>query len=143
MRFPNKAGRHGDTDDVLRRELEDAGIAVEQNDLFLSTSGEVRTSIIGTLHGWTFRRAWYYWICEGPGIEVAAAERLHAAHGQTVRVAGHCGCPGPREWFKGLACGLYHVDDAHGLAALADTIKALVQPNEQVRRDSAAPERTP
>lgn len=131
MRFPNKAGRHGDTDDILRAELEAAGIVVEQNDLFRSTSGEVHTSIVGTLHGWTFRRAWYYWVCEGPGIEVAAAERLHAEHGQTARVAGHCGCPSPREWFKGLACGLYHVDDAPGLRALADTIKALVQPNTQ------------
>ena len=92
--------------------------------------GEVKTSVIGVLHGWQFKRAWYYWVASGPGIEVEAAERLHATHGQSVRVDGHCGCPSPREWFKGLACGSYHVDDAEGLRALADCIKTLVQPVE-------------
>lgn len=137
-RFPNKAGDHADTDDILRAELKAAGIPTVQEaagegpeymaELFRSTSGEVKTSVIGVLHGWEFKRAWYYWIASGPGIEVAAAERLHATNGQTVRVAGHCGCPSPREWFKGLACGSYHVDDAAGLKALADTIRKLVEP---------------
>lgn len=139
MSFPNKAGDHADTDDILRAELKAAGIPTAQEeageppeylaDLFRRNSGEVKTSVIGSLHGWEFKRAWYYWMASGPGIEVAAAERLHAAHGKTARVAGHCGCPSPREWFKGLACGSYHVDDADGLKALADTIKALVSHN--------------
>jgi len=126
MTFPNRAGNHPDNDAVLRAELEAAGIKVTEHEFLRDTSREVKTAVIGTLHGWVFTREWYYWVCKGPGIEVAAAERLHAAHGQTVRVDGHCGCPSPREAFHGLACGLYHVDDAPGLKALADTIKELV-----------------
>lgn len=144
-RFPNKAGDHADTDDILRAELAAAGIPTLQEaegkgpdflaDMLRRTSGEVKTSVIGCLHGWEFKRAWTYWIATGPGIEVDAAERLHAEHGRTVRVEGHCGCPSPREQFKGLACGSYHVDDAAGLKALADTIKELVgrQPGEVQR----------
>lgn len=134
--FPNKAGDHADTDDTLRAELKAAGIPTLQEnageppeylaDMLRQSSGEVKTSVVGCLHGWEFKRSWYYWSAKGPGIELAAAERLHASHGQEVRVAGHCGCPSPREWFKGLACGSYHVDSAEGLKALADTIKDLV-----------------
>jgi len=87
----------------------------------------VKTSLRGDLHGWTFDSAWYYWRCSGQCIDVEPAEKLHSAHGKTVRVAGHCGCPSPREWFKGLACGNYHVDDADGLKALVDTIRGLVE----------------
>jgi hypothetical protein len=125
-RFPNKAGDHADTDDILAAELQAAGIEVVRHSLLRDSSGEVKTEVRGSLHGWQFERAWYYWMCSGPGIDVTTAERLHAAHGRTVRVDGHGGCPSPREWFKGLACGSYHVDDAEGLKALADTIRALV-----------------
>lgn len=135
--FPNKAGDHVDTDEVLRAELKAAGISDIKEDasvwsenierLLRDASGEVKTCVRGHLHGWEFVRAWGYWKCEGPGIEVAAAERLHQSHGQTVRVDGHAGCPSPREYFKGLACNRYHVDDAEGLKALADTIKELVK----------------
>ena len=147
MGFPNKAGDHADTDDILRAELKAAGIPTLQEDagegpeyladMLRRNSGEVKTSVVGVLHGWEFRRAWYYWMCSGPGIEVAAAERLHATHGKDVRVAGHCGCPSPREWFKGLACGIYHVDSPEGLKALADTIRALVTPNAKLRPTGA------
>lgn len=124
--FANKAGDHEDTDKLLISELEAAGIEVMQLDLLRKYSAEVKSSVRGNLYGWTFERAWYYWRCSGPGIDVVAAEKLHAQHGKTVRVDGHCGCPSPREWFKGLACGNYHVDDADGLKALADTIRAIV-----------------
>lgn len=136
MGFPNKAGDHADTDDILRAELKAAGIPTLQDEgvtsdvmleLLREQSGEVKTSVRGCLHGWTFERAWYYWMCKGPGIEIAAAERLQATHGQTVRASGDCACRGPRFWFKGLACGSYHVDDAAGLKALADTIRSLVE----------------
>jgi hypothetical protein len=129
MSFPNKAGTHTDTDDVLAAELEAAGITVRRMEVLRNRNGEVKTSVIGELHGWGFERSWYYWICEGPGIECAIAEKLHASHGKSVRVDGHCGCPSPREWFGGLACGRYHVDDAEGLKALADVIKGIVAAN--------------
>jgi hypothetical protein len=136
MGFPNKAGDHADTDGILRAELKAAGIPTLQDEgvtsdvmleMLRKQSGEVKTSVRGYLHGWTFERAWYYWMCSGPGIDVETAEVLHAAHGRVVRVAGHCGCPSPREWFKGLACGSYHVDTPEGLKALAATIRALVE----------------
>lgn len=136
MGFPNKAGDHADTDSLLREELKAAGIPTLQEaegkgpdylaDFLRRQSGEVKTSVVGCLHGWTFTRAWYYWMATGPGIDVDTAEALHASHGRVVRVDGHCGCPSPREWFKGLACGNYHVDTPEGLKALADTIKGLV-----------------
>lgn len=148
MSFPNKAGDHADTDDILRAELKAAGIQTVQEadgkgpeymaDLFRRTSGEVKTSVIGVLHGWEFRRAWYYWMCSGPGIEIAAAERLQEQHGKSVRASGDCACRGPRFWFKGLACGSYHVDDADGLKALADTIKSLVSHNAQAQAAAQA-----
>ena len=136
-RFPNKAGDHADTDEILRTELKAAGIPTFQesegqppeylSEILRRNSGEVKTSVSGILHGWQFKRAWYYWACEGPGIEVSAADMLHAGFGKEVRVAGNCGCPSPREWFKGLAVGHYHVDTQEGLKALADTIKSLVE----------------
>lgn len=141
-RFPNKAGDHADTDGILRVELRAAGIQTYQEaegkppeamaELLRSISGEVKTSVRGTLHGWKFERAWYYWMATGPGIEVEAAEKLHASYGKDVRVAGHCGCPSPREQFKGLACGSYHVDTHEGLKALADTIKELVAKSAEI-----------
>ena len=136
MGFLNKAGDHADTDDILRAELKAAGIPTLQEaegkppeylaDMLRRNSGEVKTSVIGCLHGWEFKRAWYYWTASGPGIDVETAEALHATHGRVVRVDGHCGYPSPREWYKGLACGHYHVDSPEGLKALADTIKGLV-----------------
>ena len=135
--FPNKAGDHADTDDILRAELKAAGIQTLQEDegkgpefmaeFLRRNSGEVKTSVIGYLHGWEFKRAWYYWTAEGPGIDFEAAMKLYETHKRDVRVAGHCGCPSPLEWYKGLAVGHYHVDSPEGLKALADTIKGLVE----------------
>lgn len=143
MSFPNKAGDHADTDDILRAELHAAGIQTLQEaeskppeflaDMLRKQSGEVKTSVMGVLYGWQFKRAWYYWVASGPGIDVETAEVLHATYGREVRVAGHCGCPSPREWFRGLACGSYHVDSAEGLKALADTIKGLVAKAEALK----------
>ena len=83
MRFPNKAGDHADTDEILRAELRSAGIPTLQeaegqppgylDDLLRRGSGEVKTSVVGVLHGWEFKRAWYYWMASGPGIEVEVA----------------------------------------------------------------------
>lgn len=95
--FPNRAGDHPDTDDVLAAELEAAGITVEKHEFLRRRNREVKTAVIGSLHGWGFERAWYYWVATGPGIELEAAEKLHAAHGRSVRVDGHCGCPSPGE----------------------------------------------
>jgi hypothetical protein len=125
-----------DADDAIAAELIEAGIVVHRMpELFRTHHPEMRTIIMGELHGWTFKRQWYYWAAEGPGIEINAAERLHSTHGKVVRVDGHCGCPSPREWFKGLACGSYHVDTQDGLNALAQTINSLVAKSFAVGKD--------
>ena len=124
----NYAGRN-DVDNELREELTLAGIEVYEVPELMrgKVSSEIGTIITGSLHGWSFQRAWYYWVAKGPGIEVEAAEKLHAKFGKEVRVAGHCMCPSPREWYKGLAVGYYHVDTQEGLRALANTIKDIVE----------------
>ena len=121
----NLAGNEG-CDEIIRKELEAAGIEIV--DIF-SPEGEVPSNIIGFLPGWSFRRAWYYWVAtasDGVSLPFDAADRLHKDHGNDVRVSGHCGAPAPREWynkpwFNGVP--LYHVDTQDGLNALADAIR--------------------
>ena len=129
----NFAGRkdYENLDIDCRAELEQAGIEVVDFGKFgfknEEQHAEVQTNIVGTLHGWEFKRAWYYWVCNGPGIPLKEATQLHEVHGQVVRVAGHGGCPSPLEWYKGLGVGNYHVDTQEGLNALATTIKKIVE----------------
>jgi hypothetical protein len=134
--FPNLARAQNPTDEVIAEvtatceaELQAAGIEAQK--LSYKFNGEVPAGVVGSLHGWGFRRAWYYWVADGPGIPLEAAERLHETHGQQVRVNGHCGCPSPREYLHGFACGKYHVDGPDGLKALADTIRSVyIAPKE-------------
>ena len=138
MAFPNKAGDHTDTDDILHDELRAAGIPTwDEHDNILGDithmksiirklSGEVKSSTWGSLYGWEFNRAWYYWVAKGPGIEVEMAKTLNDQYGSVVRVNGVCGGACPIQMYKGLACGCYHIDTPEGLKALADTIKAQV-----------------
>lgn len=124
--LPNYAGR-SDVDDKIAEELENAGIEfARMPETWRTHHPEMRTVVLGTLHGWSFQRNWRYWVCKGPGIPLNHAEPLHERLGNEVRVDGHCGCPSPREWFKGLACGAYHVDTQRGLNALAETIRTVV-----------------
>lgn len=123
----NYAGKEGpELDAALTAELEAAGITVRKLP-FTDERREVKTPIIGTLHGWVFRRAWYYWVAEGPGIPHKEATELHELCGHVVRVAGDCSCPTPAYVYKGLGVGLYHVDSEAGLKALADTIRKVVE----------------
>jgi hypothetical protein len=127
MNFPNMAGKNElETDAVLKAELDAAGIEVLDMSFMSAPKGEVTTNIQGSLFGWHFKRAWGYWVAAGPGIELEEAEKMHALHGETVRVAGDCGSPSPGEYYHGLACGNYHIDDQIGLKALADVIRAIV-----------------
>jgi hypothetical protein len=130
-RFENVVG-HPNPDDILVSELEMAGINAQKHEFMRKLPGEVKTAVRGSLFGWCFTRVWCYWICEGPGINVDTAERLHKSHGEVVRVDGHCGSPNPRDQHHGLACGKYHVDSPDGLKALADAIKGLVEESEHV-----------
>jgi hypothetical protein len=63
----NYAGRD-DVDTELIGELTAAGIPFEKlPESMRKTTGEVQSIIIGSLHGWSFQRYWYYWVCKGPG----------------------------------------------------------------------------
>lgn len=116
---------------ICKGELRAAGIKTFE--LGFALDGEVPNSIHGSLSMWGFTRNWYYWIAKGPGLPVEVAERLHATHGQQVRVAGNCCCPSPREYFKGFGVGSYHVDSPEGLKALADALRSVYDESAESR----------
>ena len=120
MRFPNYAGVDN-IDDELAAELSLAGIEVILP--FLS-KGEVKSKVIGSVHQWAFKRAWYYWVATGPGIPCDVATELWEKN-KTVRVDGHCASPSPLEWFNGFAVDHYHIDTTEGLIDLATVIKSV------------------
>lgn len=126
-KFPNRAGHN---DEALDRELiiELTAAGVEHFVLPYRHDGEVKSRALGTLHGWKFTRAWYYWVAEGPGIPHEVATELYHSHGKEARVAGDCACRPPELWYHGLGVGMYHVDTPEGLKALADAIKKVVAP---------------
>lgn len=131
----NYAGR-SDKDDEIAAELEKAGIEVYRSELLKERSTkEVKTSVIGSLYGWSFERAWYYWVAKGPGIPPQYADNLHMYFGEVVRVDGHCGCPSPKEWYKGFAVSHYHIDTQEGLNALAETIRKVVSDCEENKNE--------
>lgn len=117
-------------DVTLRAELDYAGIThSEKNEPVIRSitkKSEVQTGVMGFWNGWRFTRAWYYWVCEGPGIPFEDAMKLNEKFGKEVRVDGFAGGESPRR-FHGLGVGHYHVDTLEGLKALADTIREVVQ----------------
>ena len=132
--FPNLAYQE-DVDEQLSAELAAAGI--ETLRLRYKSSGEARTSVMGVIEPWDFRRAWRYWIAEGPGIPVDLAERLHAEYGTEVRVGGSCVCPSPREHYHGFGVDLYHVDVTalgRGLAALAKMVREVLSKGDEEKK---------
>jgi len=113
-------------DQTIRTELTQAGIEPHYTEL---GGGEVPAHEFGKLCGWTFRRAWYYWVASGPPLPFEYATPLHNLIGEEVRVEGHCGCPAPEEWYKLIGdyashgAGTYHVDTQEGLDILAATLR--------------------
>ena len=112
-------------DEHIRQELEKAGI--EYVELGFPSKEEVPSSIIGHLSGWTFTRAWYYWVAKADGgvcLPFDLADELYKQN-KDVRVAGHCGAPAPREWYRRpehIGVPLYHVDTQEGLSLLAQFV---------------------
>lgn len=90
----NLAGRD-DCDEHVARELRHACIPSERCKL---SGHEVNTSIVGKLPGFTFKRAWTYYVVEGRvPVEIAQALYEDPLGRDDVRVAGHCGCPPPAD----------------------------------------------
>jgi len=91
----NLAGNE-DCDTFIEQELLRAGIKPVA---CKRSGGEVDSALEGKLGRFRFHRAWYYWVVIG-NMPLAVAEELYRDPvGKTdVRVAGHCGCPPPKEW---------------------------------------------
>lgn len=139
--FHNKAGESGtDCDADLEAELKEAGITPHHLPELLRR-GEVQSVVVGSLGPWGFRRAWRYWVADGPGIPPKQAEILHITHGTQVRVEGHCECP-PPSYCQGFAVGMYHVDTREGLKALATMIKSIMNVATQKPASAQTPDRT-
>jgi hypothetical protein len=122
----NLAGNK-DCDIDIKKELAEAGIPFEEHE-FLKRNSEVPSAVLAYMNGWTFKRAWYYWVASSDDnlLLFENADKLHEKFGQEVRVSGHCGCPAPREWYNkewNLGVNLYHVDSQEGLNALAQAIR--------------------
>tara|TARA_R110002096_G_scaffold395159_1_gene590526 strand:- start:6192 stop:6710 length:519 start_codon:yes stop_codon:yes gene_type:complete len=95
----NLAGVETCDSDVVR-ELLEAKVNIVPHDR--DHKYEVPASFHGELNGWKFYRGWYYWVVspikEKSGLPLSVAIDLHKAHGEDVRVAGHCGAPEPQGW---------------------------------------------
>ena len=105
-------------DSHIMQELKEAGIEWQEYGPRLHL--EVPSGIIGCAYGWLFTRAWYYWVAKaGDGVVLPfnLADELYEQN-KDVRVAGHCGAPAPREWYRLPWCvgvDLYHIDTQEGL----------------------------
>lgn len=132
--FPNLARAESDRDacrdECVKQQLDELSAAGIPATIFNGDNGEVAGDVRGFLGFWSFERRWYYWSAKGAGLPVEVAERLHETHGTVCRVAGHCGCPHPREWYKGFGVGDYHIDTPDGLEALADAIRSVYDPDK-------------
>lgn len=103
----NLAG-HDNADRYVALELHEAGLEIRVDP---EQQGEVPTVLYGHLPGFTFTRAWYYWIAKGE-VPLETARRLydHPVGRKRVRVAGHCGCPAPEDpWVTHIAEDGRHV----------------------------------
>lgn len=90
----NLAGQEN-CDRVIRSELTKARIHIVEGE---KSKGEVPFTLTGELHGFTFRRAWYYYVVSGDVPLYVAHELYQDPIGvDDVRVDGHCGCPPPGE----------------------------------------------
>ena len=100
-----------DCDKEIEKELRQAGIKLVRGE---NAVGEVPSSVTGKLGEFAFQRAWYYWVVSGK-VPLAVAEELYTDPvGETdIRVAGHCGCPPPKEWIDWI--------DANGKIAIPHT----------------------
>lgn len=92
----NLAG-HKQATAYAAQELQAAGIPIEPFD---PERREVQSQVCGRLGAFTFTRAWYYWVVEGPMPLEAAIALWDSSEvvRRDVRVAGHCACPHPAEW---------------------------------------------
>lgn len=133
--FPDVAGlgesKPEKVDAILSEELRAAGIEVHTWEMSRELSGEPYTAVIGSLYRWSFRRAWSYWVVEGPGLTPDAAMLLRSQFGSHMRAKGKHDCLSRLQSRRGFALGLYHVVTAEGLAALSEAIRVASEREER------------
>ena len=117
---------HDETCDIdIRQELEAAGITVKTVER--PRRSEVPYTLVGELGGWSFQRAWYYWIAnapEGKGIPENSAEELNRDWRKEVRVVGFAGGTDVQKWLSSHGTiDKYHIDTQEGLNAFADLVR--------------------
>lgn len=85
-----------DCDATVAGELALAGVPLV---LGVLSKGEVRTWVLGKLGPFTFRRAWRYWMADGP-VPIETAEQIYATDigKHDVRAGGDCACRPPSTW---------------------------------------------
>lgn len=110
------------TKDALAGELISAGLVPDGDSLEgfrVNGNGDpVGHQALAALRGWSFQRAWRYWICSGPALAQADCRKLVGA----ARAEGYAGSGKP---VGPAGCGLFHVDDSVGLRSLADAIRGM------------------
>lgn len=78
-----------DADQKVKEELQIANIPIFKLPSYMHT--EVKTRYIGILNGFTFTRAWTYWVCNGL-MPLEYANRLYKDYKDlNIRAGGHCG----------------------------------------------------
>jgi hypothetical protein len=117
--------------EIVRKELTEAGIEVVDFPVFINSCGEVPTSIVGSFAGWIFKRLWYYYSASGPGIPSDIAEEFNNKWGKIVRVGGMAGGISPLRYYEGFAVGDYHIDTQEGLNAFVELLKTIHKPREK------------
>lgn len=106
----NLAGNK-DCDRAIRIELTRCGIDIVEGE---RSQHEVAASVTGRLGAFTFRRAWYYWVVEGPmPLDVALKLYANPVGKLDIRCGGHYGCPSPEEYGA-------HYFDAEGRELFSD-----------------------
>jgi hypothetical protein len=129
----NLAGNK-DCDGLIQSELQRSHIDTIHGE---RRESEVPASITGKLGPFTFVRAWYYWIVNGP-VPLTVARELYANPvGVTdIRVAGHCGCPPPeRPWITVITLDGRHVIDSQERERIEKLFRNVVD-REEFERDN-------
>lgn len=114
----NLAGNK-DCDSVIESELTRCGIEIVRGE---RSTHEVAASITGKLGAFTFRRAWYYWVVEGPmPLDVALKIYENPVGRADIRTGGFAGNVSPLEYGTDYfdADGNWLVSDPDGKEATA------------------------
>ena len=112
-------------DENIFKELNQANIEVDPVDNRFNK--EVPTHFVGKKSGWTFTRAWYYWVAmSDKGIVLDIANKMNEEWAETIRVVGCSGGTDPKGWLNDHGCiDSYHIDTQEGLNHFAGVLERL------------------